>query len=155
VVSEALCSVSGSTPSRDTAQAMSQENMEIVRQIYAQWETGDMEAGVDRFDPDVVFKTFMPDSSERVVLHGPDEIRSFMEEFLANWHNFRIVGDDFRELENDSICVAGSQSATGRSSGATVKDSLFSVWTFAGEKVIRLVFDRDEADALKAVGLSE
>ena len=31
---------------------MSRQNLEIVREIYAEWQRGDMNAGVERFDPE-------------------------------------------------------------------------------------------------------
>ena len=44
---------------------MSQENVEMVRETYAEWQRGNMKAGVDRFDPEIVFESFMPDARER------------------------------------------------------------------------------------------
>ena len=55
---------------------MSQENVEIVRAIYAEWERGNVEAALPVFDPAITFETFMPDASENVLLHGLDEIAS-------------------------------------------------------------------------------
>ena len=58
---------------------MSQENVEvIVRSIYSKWQRGNF-ADV-HFDPEVVFESVMPDSSERVVAHGPEGVEAFMRE---------------------------------------------------------------------------
>ncbi len=40
---------------------MSQENVEIVRGIYAEWERGNMKAGVEVLDPEIAFEAYMPD----------------------------------------------------------------------------------------------
>ncbi len=56
---------------------MSQENVEIVRRIYSEWQSGNMKAGVERFDPEIVFESFMPDASERFVAKGPAEVEAF------------------------------------------------------------------------------
>lgn len=127
----------------------------MVRRTYAEWERGNMGAGVELFDPEIVFDSFMPDSSERVVMHSPDGVATFMREWLAPWRDYRLVGEEFREIGRDKVLVAGHQAATGRLSGVAVNDPIFSIWTFRGGKVVRLLFDRDRRKALEAAGLSE
>jgi hypothetical protein len=68
---------------------MSEENVEIVRRTYARWARGDMQAGVDLFDPEIVFESFTPDANERIVVTGPAKIAAFMEEFLGQWREYR------------------------------------------------------------------
>jgi ketosteroid isomerase-like protein len=134
---------------------MSQENVEIVRATYAEWQRGDMTAGVERFDPEIVFESFLPDASERIVANGPGEIEAFMQEFLRQWRDYRILGDEYREIGPTRVFVSGRQTALGRDSGAAVEDTLFSIWTFRDGKVVRLIFERDERRALEAAGLSD
>ena len=133
---------------------MSQENVEIVRQIYAEWQRGNMKAGVERFDPEIVFESFMPDASERIVANGPAEVEAFMREFLRDWRDYRMIGDEYRKVGATRVFVSGRQAAIGRESGATVEDTLFSVWTFRDGKVVHLIFERDRQRALEAAGLS-
>jgi len=131
------------------------DNMEAVRRTYAEWARGDMTAGVDLFDPQIHFESFMPDASERVVVTGPQAVDGFMREFLAQWRDFRIRGLDFRAVGEDRVFVAGEQTATGRDSGIDVADTICSVWTFRDGRVVCLVFERDRAKALEAAGLEE
>ena len=133
---------------------MSQENVEIVRRVYAEWKLGNMRAGVELFDPEIVFESFMPDSRERVVFHGPEGVEAFMREFLTEWRDYRLVGEEFREV-GSKVFVAGHQAATGRQSGVAVEGPTFSIWTFRGGKVVQLLFDPDRRKALEAAGLSE
>ena len=126
----------------------------MVRQIYAEWQRGNMKAGVERFDPEIVFESFMPDASERIVANGAAEVEAFMREFLRDWRDYRMIGDEYRKVSETSVFVRGRQAAVGRESGATVEDTLFSVWTFRDGKVVHLIFDRDRHSALKAAGLS-
>ena len=134
---------------------MSRENVEVVRRTYAEWERGNMNAGVELFAPGIVFESFMPDSSERVVAHGRDEVEAFMREWLDQWRDYRLFGDEFREVGEDKVFVAGHQAATGRHSGVAVEDSISSLWTFREGKVIHLLFERGRDTALEAAGLSE
>jgi ketosteroid isomerase-like protein len=133
---------------------MSQENVELVRQIYAQWARGNMWAGVETFDTEIVFESFMPDANDRVVAHGPDEIEAFMREFLAQWANYRLIGEEFRAV-GTKVFVAGRQAARGKQSGAEVEQPMHSVWTFRGGRVVGLRFTPFHEEALEAVGLSE
>ncbi|MFN2612642.1 MAG: nuclear transport factor 2 family protein [Solirubrobacterales bacterium] len=133
----------------------SQENVEIVRSIYAGWAQGDMGAGAELFDPEVVFESFMPDAEERVVAHGPDGIVAFMREFLKQFSDYRLFGDEFRVAAEDMVFVAGRQAGTGRQSGVPVEGPTCSVWKFRDGKVVGLLFDTDRQAALEVAGLSE
>lgn len=125
--------------------------MEIVRRIYAEWEKGNMRAGVPLFDPGIVFISFMPDSSERIVARGQAEIEGFMREFLAQWRDYRLLGDEFREVAADRVLVRGRQSATGRLSGVAVEDETHSLWTFRDGRVVELRFERELQRALESL----
>jgi ketosteroid isomerase-like protein len=127
--------------------------VEIVRRTHAEWQRGNMRAGVERFDPEIVFESFLPDASERVVANGSAEVEAFMREFLRQFRDYRIFGDEYREVGPTKVFVSGRQTAIGRESGATVEDTLFSVWTFRDGRVVHLIFDRDRQRALEAAGL--
>jgi ketosteroid isomerase-like protein len=134
---------------------MSEDNVEVVRRIYAEWARGHMAAGVELFDSEIVFQSFMPDANEKVVANGAGEIEAFMREFLRNWRDYRLIGEEFREIGKDNVLVAGHQAAVGRNSGVSVVHPMCSVWTFRAGRVVSLVFDPDSQTALEAVGLSE
>ena len=135
---------------------MSQENVEIVRGIYAEWERGNMKAGVEVLDPEIVFEAYMPDAAEeKIVAHGPEQVEGFMREWLRDWRDFKIFADEWREVGSDRVFAGGHQSATGRVSAIAVEDTISSVWTFRGGKVVHLLFERDRQKALEAAGLSE
>jgi ketosteroid isomerase-like protein len=134
---------------------MSEENVDRVRRAYAEWERGNMTGGVELFDREVVFESFMPDANEAVVANGVEEIEAFMREFLAQWRDYRLVGQEFREVGPENVFVAGYQTASGRQSGATVEHPMHSIWTFRGGKVVGLRFEPDMQIALEAAGLRE
>jgi ketosteroid isomerase-like protein len=134
---------------------MSQENVEIVRGVYDQWKLGNLGAAVELFDPEIVFESFMPDSQERVIARGVEEIEAFMREFLVTSRDYRMIGEEFREVGNDKVFVAGRQAVTGRQSGVPIDGPAFWVWMFRGGKVVRLLFETRRREALQTAGLSE
>ncbi|MCD6022794.1 MAG: hypothetical protein K0R20_2504 [Actinomycetia bacterium] len=133
---------------------MSEENVGMVRRAYADWAQGNMLGGVDLFDREIVFASFVPDANERIVVTGAEKIAAFMHEFLGQWRDYRLFGDEFHDA-GDVVFVAGHQTAFGRHSGVSVEDTMCSVWTFREGRVVRLLFDRDRESALEAAGLSE
>jgi ketosteroid isomerase-like protein len=134
---------------------MSEENVDVVRRIYAEWSRGHMAAGVELFDSEIVFQSFMPDANERVIASGAGEIEAFMREFLRDWRDYRLIGEEFREIGKDKVLVTGHQAAVGRTSGVAVEHPMCSVWTFHGGRVVGLVFDPDSQTALEAARAAE
>jgi ketosteroid isomerase-like protein len=134
---------------------MSRENVEIVREVYAEWENGNLRAGVHLFEPDTAFISYMPDSSESIVTHGVDGIEAFMREFLAQWRDYRLWGTEFRAVGSDKVLVKGRQSAAGRHSGVAVEDDTHSIWTFRDGKVAELRFEREWQRAVEAAGFAD
>ena len=134
---------------------MSQEHLETLKSIYAEWEQGRLGAGWTMYDPDITVETFMPDAGEAVTLQGLNEFESFVRDWLTQWQEYRVTGEDFQVVETDRVLVSGRQIATGHRSGAGVESPAFAVWTFRQGKVIRLTLHYDRDDALQAAGLSE
>lgn len=128
--------------------------VESVRRIYKRWSKGDMEGGVELFDAEIRFESFMPDSNRRIVCRNVEEIYAFMREFLTQWKEYRILGDEFRPVGDDTVLVAGRQAGTGRQSGIAVEGPIFSLWTFRAGRVVRLIFETNLEAALEAAGLS-
>ena len=128
--------------------------MQIVRGVYAQWERGNMRAGGELFDPEISFEAFMPDANDVVVAHGPEGIKVFMREFLAQWTDYGLVGDEFRDADT-KVLVAGRQRAQGRQSGVEVEFPMHSIWTFRDGRVVGLRFTPSMTEALEAAGLRE
>ncbi len=128
---------------------MSQENMEIVRQIYAAWGQGDFTVGVSLFERNatLVIDSGLPDGGVHI---GREGIRTYMTNFLEAWDLLTISADRFREA-GDSVLVGVRQTGVGQGSGIRTDINYFQLWTFRGGKVIRLDSIRSESEALEAV----
>ena len=132
---------------------MSGENVEALRAVYEEWGTGNFRAGVDLYDPDVVFVqgAGFPESG---AYHGREGIREYMRTFLETWTRLSIEADDFREA-GDTVVAEVIQRGAGRESAAPGEFRYFPVWPFRGRKVLRLEAIRNREDALQAAGLRE
>jgi ketosteroid isomerase-like protein len=131
---------------------VSEKNVEIVRRIYAEWEHGNLAVGIEWFDPELTFETFMPDTRRNLVLHGVDEVEAFTRAWFSQWRNYRAIGDEFLEIGPDTVVVIGRQAATGHQSGVEVESPGHTVWKFRRHKVVRLSAHYDRIEALKVAG---
>jgi Ketosteroid isomerase-related protein len=129
---------------------MSQENVERLRAVYAEWAKGNFRAGGELFAPDV---TFEPMSDGREALGG-DAIERYMREFLAQWNEFRVDTEEFVEV-GQTILVTERQHARGKSSGVEIEMTAYCAWTFRDGLVVRVRWETDRARALEAAGLRE
>jgi ketosteroid isomerase-like protein len=126
---------------------MSQEKVEIVRQIYERWGRGDFRAGAELYDPYVLL-VLRPEFPDAGAYCGLDEVRKYMrEDFLADWEGAVIAGEEFLDA-GDSVVVRVHQQATGAESRVPVAMRYYQVWTFRGRSVIRIESISERAEAL-------
>jgi ketosteroid isomerase-like protein len=133
---------------------MSQQNVEIVRRLYAVGVIdGNADALRDVLDPEVVYVN-PPEAVEPGTRRGVEAIVTAIEN----------LADSFESTENtvhevfdagDAVVAAVTFHALGRDSGAHLTQEEAHTWTFRNGKVISFQWGRDLHAALEAVGLSE
>src|SRR6188472_2526931 len=79
---------------RDTARAMSQENVEIVRGVYDGWVDGDVTRALKYLDPEVVWEA-IADAPDAGTYRGHAGVRRYMEDWLGD---FDMLSMDFEEV---------------------------------------------------------
>jgi ketosteroid isomerase-like protein len=134
---------------------MSEENLEIVRRLYASWERGDLNTP-EFFDAEVEHARI---GSE---LPGIDGSWQGLEEFgtaiagyvdaLADLH---IEAERIVDLGGDRVLVLSRQTARGKTSGLHFEHELGDLFTFRDGKVLRYHSYWDRGEALEAAGLRE
>jgi ketosteroid isomerase-like protein len=131
---------------------MPQDKVQLLRGVYERWREGDFSAGVELFDPLILFimRPEFPDAGNYL---GLDRVAEYMRGFLEPWTRLTIEAEDYFE-SGDSIAVAVRQRGTGGESGAPTELRYFQVWSFRGDRVIRLENIRERTDAMATVGLS-
>ena len=132
---------------------MSQENVEVVGNVYERWGQGDFRGGVDVFDPLVLF-VLPPEFPDAGTYLGVERLAEYTRGLLEPWTRFTIEAEEISDA-GDSVLVAVLQRGVGDGSGLATEFRYFQVWSFRGRKVIRLENFRERAEALEAVGLRE
>jgi ketosteroid isomerase-like protein len=137
---------------------MSQENVEIVREVYEASARGDSAAVFELYDPAVEWDASRAPMPRLIgggrILHGHDGLRTFFRERNAIWGE---IEDAPKELidAGDQVVSADIERGRGRSSGVEVEMTQYAVWTIRNEKIVRVVWFPTRREALDAAGLSE
>ena len=133
---------------------MSQENVEIVRRIYAGWSRGDFTAGADVFDEDIEFvHSFGPDEARG---RGVDEMTRAFGEYLSNWVGWRTGEIEALIESGDHVIAVHRLWARGKTSRVEVEiPEAACAFTFRDGKIVGMFPGDSREKALAAVGLSE
>ena len=134
---------------------MSQENMEIVRSIYANWERGDF-SWVGWAHPEI----------EYVIVEGPAPgswrglpgLRDGGLGILNAWQGLRVEAEECRPLDDERVLVLTSLSGRGKTSGielGKMRAKGGDILQIRDGKVTRFLLYWNRERALEAVGLSE
>ena len=100
---------------------MSSANVELVRSIFAAWERGDFSAG-DWAAPDI--ELVRVDGPAPGNWRGSAEIAGGVREMLSAWDEFRLIADQYHELEG----VTGYSYSTTSQRAASGVDSTPGSW---------------------------
>ena len=129
---------------------MSEEKLELLRPVLAEWAKGNFWAAPELLAPDVTFRAAMP---ANFVAQGLEETALRMLEVLEEWSDYRIEAEELEDLGDDTVLAAGRQRGTGKLSGAEADYPIFVVWTFRENQVIGMYLEGTREGALEAAGL--
>src|SRR3954468_15749239 len=134
---------------------MSQENVELVRSIYAAWGRGDF-SSTEWAHPDIEFVS--ADGFEVGSSTGLAGMGRAWRNWIDAWEEYRVEVDEYCELDGERILVLMLHCGRGKTSGLDVgqtKRAGANVLHVRDGKVARLVLYWDRDRALVDLGLSE
>jgi ketosteroid isomerase-like protein len=129
---------------------MSQENVEIVREVYV--GPGPLSnAGRIAADVEFDFSAIYPDQP---LLRGVEEMRSFRD--AGPWgQSIHFEPERYVDIDDERVLVFVRATSTGQTSGAPVETRIAQEFTIRDGVIVRVKVHRDRSEALKAVGLGE
>jgi uncharacterized protein len=138
---------------RDTAWAMSKENVEIVRRAYENWNRGDYAAALESVAPEIEAEDNLGG-----VLDGTYEgIAGFQKYAVGFWGSFVDFHTEIEDFiaEGDEVVISAHHYGRGKGSGVRVEMHNWHVWTVRDGKIVRYRVFRTKPEALEAAGLLE
>ena len=132
---------------------MSQENVAIVRRIYASWAPGSSPAQSNLLHPDIewVNPSYALEPGTRTGIKAFSAITGELNETVSD---FRMDVERFVDAD-DRVAVIATMRGRGSGSGVEVENRHGSVWTIRDGKAVRFEWFSEPGEALEAVGLRE
>ena len=133
---------------------MSQENVEIVRSIYAEWERGDY-SRAEWAHPEIEYVTADgPDAGTRCGLAAMSE---GWRRFLSLWAEFHTEAEEYIALDDDRVLVLTMFGGQGKTSGLEIGHTQAkgaAVFDLRDGKVTKLALYMEQQRALADLGLT-
>ena len=134
---------------------MSQENVEVVRQLVQAFNRRDLAAMTHWFAPEVEWEPGGPAAVERALYRGRDEVSRGFASTWETWEVFQVEESEVRDL-GDSVVWLGSAHMRGGDANHLEFDQPFAInFLLRGGKVARFRGFLSWQEALEAAGLSE
>jgi ketosteroid isomerase-like protein len=130
---------------------MSQENLEMVRRGFAAWNSGDMDALRELYDPDVILRSLegWPESGPFM---GREAVMGWYEQLREAWEADAVEPIDITDA-GDRVIVRTVWRGAGQ--GPDSRMEFTNVYTVRKGRIVYQEQFWDHAEALEAVGLSE
>jgi ketosteroid isomerase-like protein len=131
---------------------MSQENVEVARQVFDAMNRGDLPGAMKEATTDFIFDFSRSSSFERGVYER--------EVFPASWLpspeiGNRCAGSQRSSSRQEASSSPRSRCTTGGRDGIEVRTRVAWVWAFRDRRVARITFFQNRSEALEAARLRE
>jgi ketosteroid isomerase-like protein len=132
---------------------MSQENVEVVRRAFEDFNRRDLAAAVDAFAPDAEWVPYLA-ALEEEIYRGHDEIERMWREVLKDVPDFQIELVQVVAEGADTVVVEVDFLGMGRASGADIRTTVYQAASFRNGKVLSVQGFRTAPEALGAMGFA-
>jgi ketosteroid isomerase-like protein len=134
---------------------MSQENVELLRQGFEDFARGDMDAVLERLDPDIEWRPAIAPILGVEMVRGREAVRQFFKRDLyEGFDEFRAEPVAYEDL-GDAVLVTTRYIGRGESTGLEIDQTFASLYRFRDGKTVSMRDYSTRAEALEAAGLSE
>jgi ketosteroid isomerase-like protein len=133
---------------------MSQENVEIVREVFKDFNSEDIGRIVAAVHPELEVVIPPEVSAEPDTYLGPEGIRRYFQSFQDVMDEIRFEPERLWDA-GDSVVVSLRVTAKGRQTAIPVEQRSAGVWSIRDGQIVRVRSYASLAEALQAVGLRD
>jgi ketosteroid isomerase-like protein len=133
---------------------MSQENLDVVREVVAAFNRRDLPTMVERFDPEVEWVPGGPAAVERGDYRGRDEVSGAFAATWETWDRFQVTESELHD-RGDSILWLGRAQLKGAASQVEFDQEFAVHFLLRKSKIVRFQGFREWEEALRAAGPQE
>ena len=133
---------------------MSQENVEVTRELMDAVARQDLARLIELTDPDVEWHSFLAQLGEGGVYRGHDGMRRYVRDLSDAWEFLRTQVDDVLAV-GEVVVVVGSLRYRGKGSGVETESPAGYVAKFREGRMVYMRAFREPEQALLSLGLSE
>jgi ketosteroid isomerase-like protein len=134
---------------------MSQEHLELVRQVVDATNRGDADAFVATLSPDVEWEDNLFWTEGARTYRGAAEVREWLAQVWEPWESLRMEALEIIAASDGHLLVGFELTASGKESGAETQARFWTVSRIADGKIRTRKAYLDRAEAIQAAGLSE
>ena len=133
---------------------MSQENVEIVRAMWAAYARGDVQASLAGYTEDTIWDDtrYRPDGAVHV---GRDALVKVVSTWRAAWEDYEVEAEEVLDAGHDKVAVVLRERGRGKGGGVEMTNRWGQVMTVRGGKISHTIVYRAPEEAPEAVGLRE
>jgi ketosteroid isomerase-like protein len=117
-----------------------------IRKVYEEWGRGNYRAGIELYDPEMTLLVHNP-IPDAGTYDGLDGLQNYMRRFLDTWEEYEIEATEI-EAHDERVVTEIHHGA--RASGVWVEMDYVTVWTFSGDRAVRVDIGQDRETPLAA-----
>ena len=134
---------------------MSQENVEIVRQVAAAFNRGDLDTWVEYLADDIDYRAIEGALDDRGPMHGKDAVRAYLQDWLDLFDDFKAEPVELIDAGEEQVIAVGRISGRAKLSGVETDLTYAALYTIRDGKIARGREYWTKEQALEAAGLRE
>ncbi len=133
---------------------MSQENVELVRAMWAAYTRGDFQASLAAYAEDTVWDDtrYRPDGAVHL---GRDALVEVVRTWRGAWEDYDAEAEQVLDAGDDRVAVVLRETGRGKGGGVEMTNRWGQVMTVRDRKIAHTMVYRVPEEALEAVGLRE
>jgi ketosteroid isomerase-like protein len=133
---------------------VSQENVEIVRAMWAAWGRAEYDASLGAFAEDSVWDDTRF-RSDGAVHHGLGALIAVSRTWLEAWERYEIEAEEVLDAGDDRVAVVLRETAEGKGGGVAVTNRWGVVQTVRAGQIVHTMVYPTPQQVLEAVGVRE